>query len=295
MARADHTDSSTPVASRIASTSAISWVSTHRATSRMVAPPTAAAKSSGASSLAAVAYQNSPSAVVDGDLATSVRSAATRRARQVAAAGSGDHRAGAVPVVPAGSRHQRVPSPRRHRCVAARRSVFTLAASTGPGHDRIAGTASPLVLPLWVGPTTATEAAGSVKSRCRENPPETAPRARRPGPGAGEWCEVEAARPAGTRPAAAGPAARPTVDQHQGGQAAAQGQGQDGVVHRPAIAASVSTSARSADPTACRTRKERRPTFHSATPRWSCGTRSASVLDNDSSSVARATSPGGCA
>src|ERR1700728_2182116 len=94
--------SSTPAASSRTITSETSWMPTQRTTSSMVAPAVAAAKSSGASNLAAVAYQNSPSPVVAGDRATSVRSAATRRApTQVRAAGNGDQPLTGRPVAPA--------------------------------------------------------------------------------------------------------------------------------------------------------------------------------------------------
>jgi hypothetical protein len=77
--------------------------------------PKAAAKSSGASILAAVAYQKSPSLIVPTEaLATSTSPEAARRAPgQVVAAGNGDHRADSRPVDPDGSKQRTEPSPRR--------------------------------------------------------------------------------------------------------------------------------------------------------------------------------------
>ena len=85
--------------SRIAATSPTSCVSTQRTTSAMVRPSSAAATKRGASSLAAVAYQNSPSAVVPSALAASHSSAAARQAAApLRAAVSGDQVLGRAPV-----------------------------------------------------------------------------------------------------------------------------------------------------------------------------------------------------
>ena len=125
--------------------------------------PSAAARSSGASSLAAVAYQNSPSAVVPSALAASHRSAATRQAPAPLGA-AGERRPGAGRRGRC-SRWGRCTTPARGAApapsVSRSRSLFTLAATTGPRHPRMAGTARLVVLPLWVGPTTTSDCAGS--------------------------------------------------------------------------------------------------------------------------------------
>src|SRR6185437_4158528 len=132
----------------------------------------AAANNSGANNLAAVAYQNSPSGVVVAPRVTSVRSAATRRApTQVRAATSGVQRVDGSPVVWPGSKHQTVPHRRRQAMVSRTRSVLTLAATTGPSQPRMAGTARAVVLPLWVGPTTATDCARSAATTIRPGRP----------------------------------------------------------------------------------------------------------------------------
>ncbi len=59
------------------------------------------------------------------------------------------------------------------------RSVFTLAATTGPLHSRRAGTAKPDVLWDWVGPKTMTDWARSAATRRFPARPST----RRPGGG----------------------------------------------------------------------------------------------------------------
>ena len=139
-ARAASSASLTPACSRMNDTSLASWVSTHRTTSAMERRSCAAAKNNGASSLAAVAYQNSPSAVVPSALAVSARSAAMRRASAQSRQGvSGDHVLGRAPVDPVGSMHQTRPRALRWRRVSRKRSLFTLAATTGPSHARIAG------------------------------------------------------------------------------------------------------------------------------------------------------------
>ena len=148
--------------SKMPATSPTSWVSTHRTTSSMVRPSSAAAWRSGASILAAVAYQNSPSAVVPSALAASHRSAATRQDRcHCAHPVSGDQVLGRVPVQPVGSMHHTRPRRARAPSVWRSRSLFTLAARAGPRHPRMAGTARLVVLPLWVGPTTTRDWARS--------------------------------------------------------------------------------------------------------------------------------------
>src|SRR5271167_1617155 len=106
-------------------------------TSPMSQPPDAAANSSGANILVAVANQKSPSAMVPtDDLATSVNPAAARRAAgQVRDEASGDHEAEAIPVDPVGSKHRTSPPARRKEMVWSTRSVLTLAATAGPDHS----------------------------------------------------------------------------------------------------------------------------------------------------------------
>ena len=95
-----------PSRSRMSATSVTSWVSTQRTTSAMVRRSRAAASSRGARNLAAVAYQNSPSAVVPSARAVSHRSAATRQAlRQSAHPVKGDHVLAGKPVLAVGSMH----------------------------------------------------------------------------------------------------------------------------------------------------------------------------------------------
>ena len=53
--------------------------------------------------------------------------------------------------------HHTRPNRARVALVWRSRSPFTLAATTGPRHPRMAGTARLVVLPLWVGPTTTTD------------------------------------------------------------------------------------------------------------------------------------------
>ena len=167
--------------SRIVATSLTSCVSTQRTTSAMVRSSRAAASSSGASSLAAVAYQNSPSAVVPSTFAVSQRSAATRQAcRQSVHPGTGDHELAGTPVQPVGSIHQTWPRRWRAATVSRNRSLFTLAATTGPRHPRMAGTARLVVLPLWVGPTTTSDCAGSAATPTLRVRPGRTPRRSRP-------------------------------------------------------------------------------------------------------------------
>jgi hypothetical protein len=95
-----------PSRSRISATSATSWVSTQRTTSAILRRSRAAANNRGARNLAAVAYQNSPSAVVPSARAVSHRSAATRHAwRQSAHPVKGDHVPAGKPVLAVGSMH----------------------------------------------------------------------------------------------------------------------------------------------------------------------------------------------
>ena len=134
-------------------TSPTSCVSTQRTTSAMLRRSSAAASKSGASSLAAVAYQNSPSAVVPSALAASHRSAATRHAsRHCPQPVSGDQPSPGAPLDAVGSMHHTRPIRARVPLVWRSRSPFTLAATTGPRQPRMAGTARLVVLPLCVGP-----------------------------------------------------------------------------------------------------------------------------------------------
>jgi hypothetical protein len=45
----------------------------------------------------------------------------------------------------------------------------------------MAGTAKALVFPLWVGPTTTNDCAGSATTRAGDRAPAVEPKARRPG------------------------------------------------------------------------------------------------------------------
>ena len=175
--------------------------------------------------------------------------------------------------------------------------------------------ASPVVLPLCVGPTTVTDwdrSAASTSRPQRSPRPAIPPRTSRPGSRPrttseptsfcraqrAPWRSVEDVRDLPTRPAteATDAAATPTAAtpipmvardrDDDTGRPAAQ---------RAAIAASVSTRRRSIGLNKCWTRNARCPTFHSATPRRSWGSSSASVGESDSSSLAAATSPAGCA
>ena len=130
----------------------------------------------------AVAYQKSPSVSAPGDVRpASTRRSATRRAPgHVSAPASGDHRADSRSVDAVGSYIQTFPCPRRQATVSWTRSPFTEAATTGPCHSSRAGTASPVVLKLWVGPTTRSEWPASTATRR----PQARPRVRRPATGA---------------------------------------------------------------------------------------------------------------
>ena len=147
----------------------------------MSRPPVAAANSSGASSLAAVAYQKSPSVIGPlPPLAPSVSDTATLRAPDhVRAASNGDHWAEGSPVELLGSKHTTSPQCWRQAMVSRTRSVFTLAATTGPSHPRMDGMANPVVFRLWVGPKTTTDCEGSAANVVRPDRPST----RRPGAG----------------------------------------------------------------------------------------------------------------
>ena len=184
VARAAWSASGDAAASRMLATSPTSCVSTQRTTSAMVRRSSAAARKSGARSLAAVAYQNSPSAVVPSALAASHRSAATRQAsRHRTQPVSGDQASAGAPLDPVGSMHHTRPNRARVAFVWRSRSPFTLAATTGPRHPRMAGTARLVVLPLCVGPTTTTDWAVSAATPERRAAPGRAPRRRRPAGG----------------------------------------------------------------------------------------------------------------
>src|SRR5664280_3418772 len=106
--------------------------------------------------------------------ATSVRPAAPRRAPgQVRAFRNGDQAADARPVEPDGSKTSTEPRDLRCSRECSIRSVLMLAATTGPSHPRMAGTAKPLVLCDWLGPKTMTDRAGSDASRCLPMRPST--------------------------------------------------------------------------------------------------------------------------
>ena len=170
--------------SRMPATSPTSWVSTQRTTSAMVRSSSAAATKSGARSFPAVAYQNSPSAVVPSLLAASHNSAAARQAsRHSPQPASGDQVAAGAPVAPVGSMHHTWPSRARVPSVWRRRSLLTLAASTGPRQPKMAGTAKLVVFPLCVGPITTRDWAGSAARPVRRATPGTTPRSSRPAGG----------------------------------------------------------------------------------------------------------------
>jgi hypothetical protein len=113
------------------------------------------------------------------DRATSVSPEAARRAPgQVAEADRGDHPAESRPVAPEGSKHWTVPTVARWAAVWSMRSVLTLDATTGPGHSRMAGTASPDVLWDWVGPKTMSDwARSAATSRVPATPSTRRPEA----------------------------------------------------------------------------------------------------------------------
>ena len=266
--------------SRMAATSPTSCVSTQRTTSAMVRPSSAAATKSGARSFPAVAYQNSPSAVVPSLLAASHRSAADRHAsRHSPQPVSGDQVLARAPVAPVGSMHHTWPRRALVPNVWRRRSLLTLAASTGPRHPRIAGTAKLVVLPLCVGPTTTSDWAGSAARPVSRARPGCTPRSRRPGgaPSAATR-SGRRSRHRAQRAPAVGPARAPhrphsprTLPGDAGEECAAESDRQDDVGKArhgyPAVmAASVSTMDRSVALSRCWTRNDLWPTFHKAMP-----------------------------
>ena len=115
----------------------------------------------------------------------------------------GDQVLARAPVAPVGSMHHTCPSRARVPSVWRRRSLLTLAASTGPRHPRMAGTAKLVVFPLWVGPDH-DQGLGRLGGQARQ-PRHT-----------GQDAEEEPARqerprrpPAAGAGRAAGPSARP--------------------------------------------------------------------------------------
>src|SRR3954454_12380387 len=96
------------------------------------------------------------------------RPAAVRRAAyQVLEAAIGDHTDVGSPLEPVGSNTVTSPTRARAANVSRAASALTDVTSTGPSHSRIAGTASPVVLPDCAGPTTSTEVRGSPATRTR--------------------------------------------------------------------------------------------------------------------------------
>ena len=116
-----------------------------------------------------MAYQKSPSAIEPTwDRPTSVSVAAALRAPgHVRDSGRGDQVTTGRPVTPVGSKQWTRPTVDRCPTVCSSRSPFTLAATTGPVHPRMAGTANPVVLCDWVGPNTMTDWARSAATRRR--------------------------------------------------------------------------------------------------------------------------------
>ena len=169
-----------PARSRMPATSPTSWVSTQRTTSAMVRPSSAAARKSGRQQLGRggvpeLAVRRRPVglgrlAQVGGDPAGPVPLAHTRRAATRC-----------WPARPC-SRSGRCTTPGPAGCTAPSvwrsRSLFTLAASTGPRHPRMAGTARLVVLPLWVGPTTTRDWARSAASPPSRTTPGDTPEER---------------------------------------------------------------------------------------------------------------------
>jgi len=78
-----------------------------------------------------------------------------------------------MPVEPDGSKTSTEPRDLRCSRECSIRSVLMLAATTGPSHPRMAGTAKPLVLCDWLGPKTITDWADSDASRCLPMCPST--------------------------------------------------------------------------------------------------------------------------
>ncbi len=188
-----------------------------------------------------------------------------------------------------------------------------------PARDRASpespGTARLVVFPLCVGPTTtrdwAVSAARPVEPRHagQHAEEETARRstvggdqqraqvASPPGPAALPLVPV-AGRPVSpsVRSAALLARARRHGDRRRRARPRGPGAGRrragSATAYPAVMAASVSTMDRSVALSRCCTRNERWPTFHKAMPRRSCGRRSASVADSDSSSAAASSSPG---
>ena len=175
--------------------------------------------------------------------------------------------------------------------------------------------AKPLVLRLWVGPTTRTECPRSAASIRRRAVPSVDPPGA--GPGDHEVPDVPSGRPtAGSRhrpgrlaqrTAPPSPVQHPTdrprprpgpgrvpeaLRPHRGAagsttvhptRASRRHAHLDEPVHaRPSMRASVSTMDSSCGDSRCWTRNDRAPTFHSATPRRRWGTNSASVDESPS-------------
>ena len=216
---------------------------------------------------------------------------------------SGDQVLDRIPVEPVGSMHQMRPRSFRRVRVSRRRSLLTLAATTGPSQPRIAGTASAVVFPLWVGSDdhdrlgpfgddegraeSAGDGAQSQPARMRHPRVED------------QVTEVIAAGPAGAAPVAAGAAAgRWSPGTRRRRRARRREPREQGVGNGPAraqptaIAPSVFTSLRSMLAQPVLDQERPCPTFHRATPRRSCGNRAASVEERESRSDATANSPG---
>ncbi len=183
---------------------------------------------------------------------------------------------------------------------------MTLAASTGPRQPRMAGTARLVVFPLWVGPTTTRDCAVSAASPESRATPGRTPSRRRPrGTTSGATSNGRRSRRLAQRtprrlPLATPLRPRPTSLRDPGQEGAAEGEWEDDLgetrhAYPAVMAASVSTMDRSVALSRCWTRKDRWPTFHKAMPRRSCGSRSVSVADRESSSAAASSSPGDCA
>ena len=119
-------------------------------------------------SFVAARCQKSASSTPPGVSAALTSHAATRRAlAQSSTPLSGVHPADGRPVASVGSYSQTLPWVARQPRVSATRSSLTLVASTGPCHSRMAGTAKPVVLFVWVGPMTHTEWRDSVATSRR--------------------------------------------------------------------------------------------------------------------------------
>ena len=229
-----------------------------------------------------MAYQNSPSAVVPSPLAASHSSAAARHASpHWAQPVKGDQVAARAPVLPVGSMHHTCPWRARVPNVLRRRSLLTLAASTGPRHPRIAGTARLVVFPLWVGPITTRDCAVSAARPVSRATPGNTPRRRRPAgaPSAATRSGRKSRRLAQRAPRmpsrgrALSPLVAPCHERPaKSAPPSASGRTTSGRLDTPypaVMAESVSTIDRSIALRRCCTRKERCPTFHNAMPRRS--------------------------